>query len=68
MQKLEADRRLPDVAHAQGPESIAQGVGSECPRGDARGPQEPRPGECDAMIHAADRCKFRAGTKDQNEG
>ena len=45
-----------------------EGVGPEGPQDDARGPEDARPGECAAMVHGADRCKFQPGTKAQNRG
>src|ERR1022692_4359275 len=68
MHKLVADSRFPGLARARGLQGPAQCVRAERAHGDAGGPQDPRPDERGAVVHAADRCKFLSGTKAQNEG
>src|ERR1035438_6552397 len=68
MHKLEADRGLPGIPHARGLQGRANGVRAQQARGYAGGPEDPRPSERGAMMHGADRCKFRDGTKAQNRG
>jgi hypothetical protein len=68
MQQLVAGRGVPDLVHAGGIQAGFQGVGAEGPEHHTGGPKDARPCECDAVVHAPDRCKFPPGTKDQNEG